>query len=414
MQSSAPKRPTALVIGGGPAGLMAAEVLAEGGVAVTVADAMPSLGRKFLMAGRGGLNLTNAEALEPFLDRYGAGRAALEPAIRAFDPQALRDWCAGLGIGTFIGSSGRVFPEAMKASPLLRAWLARLSGLGVSLRTRTRWTGWRDGAAALEGPGGPETLRPDALVLACGGATWPRLGSDGAWVGPVSAVAPVAALVPANCGFLCAWSAPFAARFAGAPLKGAAYAHGGRRLKGEAVITATGIEGGAVYALSGCLRDAIARDGAAALEIDLKPDMGEAALARRLAAMKPGMSLANRLRRLGLSPAAAGLLREAGPPPSDPQALATRIRRVPVTLTATAGMARAISTAGGLRFDALDARFMLRDRPGVFACGEMLDWEAPTGGYLLQACLATGRAAGAGALAWLAGRENADVGLDDR
>jgi uncharacterized flavoprotein (TIGR03862 family) len=302
----------------------------------------------------------------------------------------------------------------MKASPLLRAWLARLASLGVSLRTRARWSGWRDGAAVLAGQGGAEALRTDALVLACGGASWPRLGSDGAWAEALGMEAALAPLVPANCGFLTRWSAPFAARFAGAPLKGAAYAHGGRRLKGEAVITAAGIEGGAIYVLSGALRDAIARDGAAALEIDLKPDMAEAALARRLAAMKPGMSLANRLRRLGLSPAAAGLLREAGPPPSDPQALAARIRAVPVTLTATAGMARAISSAGGLRFDALDARFMLRDRPGVFACGEMLDWEAPTGGYLLQACLATGRAAGAGALAWLADRENADGGLDDR
>jgi uncharacterized flavoprotein (TIGR03862 family) len=267
---------------------------------------------------------------------------------------------------------------------------------------------------ALEGPEGPRLARPDVLVLACGGASWPRLGSDGAWAALLAPIAPVAPLVPANCGFHAAWSDGFAARFAGAPLKGAAYAHGGRRLKGEAVVTAAGIEGGAVYALSAGLRDALAADGTAVLTVDLRPDAAEAALAARLAAMKPGMSAANRLRRLGLSPVAAGLLREAGPPPADPAALAARVKAVPVRLTATAGMARAISTAGGLRWDALDGRLMLRARPGVFACGEMLDWEAPTGGYLLQACLATGRAAGAGALAWLAERENADVSLDDR
>ncbi len=410
-------RPFALVVGGGPAGLMAAERLALGGAAVEVVDAMPSLGRKLLMAGRGGLNLTHAEPSEAFRARYGPARAALEPALRAFDAAALRDWCAGLGIETFTGSSGRVFPRAMKASPLLRGWLARLEGAGVRLTPRTRWTGWRDGAVALEGPDGPRLLRPGALVLACGGASWPRLGSDGAWVGPVAALAPeaalVAPLVPANCGFRVAWSPGFAARFAGAPLKGAAFLFGGRALKGEATITATGIEGGAIYVLSAALRDALA-GGPAVLTVDLKPDVAAATLAARLSAMRPGLSAANRLRRLGLSPAAAGLLREAGPPPAAPEALAARIKAVPLRPTATAGLARAISTAGGLRLDAIDPAFMLRAAPGVFACGEMLDWEAPTGGYLLQACLSTGRAAGAGALAWLAGRGGADAGLDDR
>jgi uncharacterized flavoprotein (TIGR03862 family) len=408
--TAGPGAPAALVVGGGPAGLMAAERLAAAGAAVTVIDAMPSLGRKLLMAGRGGLNLTHAEPPERFLDRYGAARAALEPAIRAFGPAALRDWCAGLGVETFVGSSGRVFPTAMKASPLLRAWLARLAAAGVALRPRTRWVGWRDGGAAVEGPDGAATLRPDATVLACGGASWPRLGSDGAWAGPVGAVVPVAPFAPANCGLRVAWSAPFAARFPGAPVKGAAFAHAGRSVRGEAVVTAAGLEGGAIYALSAAVRDALAADGAAVLTADLKPDVSEATLAARLSSMKPGLSLANRLRRLGLSPVAAGLVREAGTPPADPAALAARIRAVALRVEGTAGLDRAISSAGGLRLSALDDRFMLRDRPGVFACGEMLDWEAPTGGYLLTACLATGRAAGEGAAAWLGRRPLAQDG----
>lgn len=389
---------TAAVIGGGPAGLAAAEVLAAGGVAVTVIDRMPSLGRKFLMAGRGGLNLTHAEPLERLLDRYGPARARLEAAIRAFDAQAMRDWAAGLGVETFVGSSGRVFPRGMKASPLLRAWLARLDARGARVRLRTRWLGWDGAALALEGPEGASRLAADAVVLACGGASWPRLGSDGAWT---RLVGPVTPLAPDNCGFLVDWSPAFAARWAGAPLKGAAF--GPERLKGEAVITAAGVEGGAIYALSGALSAALAQ-GAATLTIDLKPDVPVERLAARLAAGRPGLSLANRLRRAGVSPLGAALAREAagGAPPRAAQALAAHLKALPLRLRGAAGMARAISTAGGLRLDALDDRFMLRARPGVFAAGEMLDWSAPTGGYLLQACVATGRAAGAGALAWLA------------
>lgn len=387
-----------VVIGGGPAGLAAAEVLATGGAAVTVIDRMPSLGRKFLMAGRGGLNLTHVEPPEIFLDRYGAARPRLEAAIRAFDADAMRGWTAGLGVETFVGSSGRVFPRAMKASPLLRAWLARLDGLGVQVSLRTRWTGWDGAALALEGPQGRVTLAADAVVLACGGASWPRLGSDGGWA---ALVGPVAPLTPDNCGFLVDWSPEFAARWAGWPLKGAAFGAG--RLKGEAVITAGGIEGGAVYALSGALSAALAQ-GPATLVIDLKPDLAVERLAAKLAAGRPGLSLANRLRRAGVSALGAALAREAagGALPREPQALAAQLKALPLPLRATAGMARAISSAGGLMLDALDGRFMLRARPGVFAAGEMLDWSAPTGGYLLQACIATGRAAGAGALDWLA------------
>jgi len=389
---------TAVVIGGGPAGLAAAEALASGGVAVTVIDRMPSLGRKFLMAGRGGLNLTHVEPLERMLARYGPARGRLEAAIRAFDAGALRDWAAGLGVETFTGSSGRVFPRAMKASPLLRAWLARLEGLGAQVRLRTRWTGWDGAALVLEGPEGPNRLTADAVVLACGGASWPRLGSDGAWA---QLIGPVTPLAPDNCGFLADWSPEFAARWAGAPLKGAAF--GSDRLKGEATITARGIEGGAIYALSGALSAALAQ-GAATLMIDLKPDLSAERLAARLAAGRPGLSLANRLRRAGVSPPGAALARETadGALPRAPQALAAHLKALPLRLCGTAGMARAISTAGGLKLEALDDRFMLRARPGVFAAGEMLDWSAPTGGYLLQACIATGRAAGAGALEWLA------------
>ena len=389
--------PRAVVIGAGPAGLAAAEALSGRGVAVTVCDAMPSPARKFLMAGRGGLNLTHGEPLPAFLRRYGAAADRLAPLIEAFPPDALRAWADGLGAQTFVGSSGRVFPRAMKASPLLRAWLARLTAAGVTLRARARWTGFAPGGVTLNGE---ETLPADAVVLACGGASWPRLGSDGGWTAhlPDGAVAPWR---PANMGFLADWPAEFAARWAGTPLKGAAYAFADRRLRGEAVITREGLEGGALYALSAPLRDAIEAAGEATLTLDLRPDVAPGALADRLARQRPGLSTANRLRRVGVTPAGAALLRLGGPPPQDPAALAARIKAVGVRLTAPAGLARAISSAGGLRWEAVDADLMLRDRPGVYACGEMLDWEAPTGGYLLQACLATGRAAGLAAAARL-------------
>ncbi|MGU3536954.1 TIGR03862 family flavoprotein [Methylobacterium sp. A54F] len=392
------------VVGGGPAGLAAAEVLAGAGRAVTVYERMPSVARKLLIAGRGGLNLTHGEPLPDFLARYHPADA-LRGAIEAFPPQALRDWCAGLGQPTFVGSSGRVFPESFKASPLLRAWLGRLDGLGVRIRTRHRLTGWGEAGLAFAGPEGPVTVRPRAVLLALGGASWPRLGSDGAWV-PLLAEAGVAVspLSPSNVGFRVAWSEVFRERFAGEPLKRIALTAGARTVRGEALITRDGIEGGAVYALSRTLREAVAAEGAAQVTLDLRPDLTAAALAARLARGRPGESLATRLRKAaGLSPVASGLLREAagGPPPAGAEALAALIKAAPLTLTATADLARAISTAGGVRFSGLDGRFMLRAHPGTFVAGEMLDWEAPTGGYLLQGAFGSGRAAAAGMLDWL-------------
>lgn len=390
----------AVVVGAGPAGLMAAERLAGRGFAVTVYDRMPSPARKFLLAGRGGLNLTHSEPLERLLDRYGFARPALEPAIRAFSSEWLIDWCHGLGVETFVGTSGRVFPKALKASPLLRAWLRRLEAQGVRFALRRRWTGWTpDGALAFEGPDGTETARPAATVLALGGASWPRLGADGSWTGPLDAAGvALSPLRPANCGFVVPWSDVFVGRFAGEPLKRAGLSFEGATARGEAMITADGIEGGLIYALSAQLRDAIARDGVARPTLDLRPDLSLDQLAAKLAAPRGSRSLSTHLRKAAaLSPVAATLLREAGPPPSEPAALAARIKALPLTLTAPKDIARAISTAGGVALPELDEAFMLKARPGVFLAGEMLDWEAPTGGYLLQACFATGAAAGDGA-----------------
>jgi uncharacterized flavoprotein (TIGR03862 family) len=400
----------AAVVGAGPAGLMAAETMARAGLAVTVFDRMPSPARKLLIAGRGGLNLTHSEPLPAFLSRYGDAAARLRPAIEAFPPDALVSWCEALGQPTFVGSSGRVFPRAMKASPLLRAWLARLGGLGVALRSRHQWRGWEaDGALSFDTPQGPMRARADALVLALGGASWPRLGSDGAWPALLPGVA-VSPFRPANCGFRCRWSDTFRARFEGAPLKRIALEFRGRRQRGEAVVTATGIEGGAVYALSAPLREAIAAEGAATALLDLRPDLGAAELARRLDGPRGSLSLSNHLRRAGgLPPVAVGLVQEAlhrddGAPPLP---LSRLVKALPLRLLAAEPIAGAISSAGGLRWEELDERFMLRARPGVFAAGEMLDWEAPTGGYLLQACFGTGLAAGRGAAAWLRDAEAA-------
>ncbi len=370
---------------------MAAEVLAGAGIQVSVFDRMPSFGRKLLMAGRGGLNLTHSEPLEPFLDRYGTARPWLEPAIRAFPPEALMAWCEALGQPVFIGSSGRVFPKAMKASPLLRAWLVRLGSMNVSFRPRHHWCGW-DGGGALrfENPDGLVRIAADITVLALGGASWPRLGADGGWAALFpGAVAP---LRPANCGFTVAWSDHVRARFAGTPLKRIALSFGGVTVRGEAVITADGIEGGAVYALSAPLRDAIEARGSATALINLRPDLTAAALAERMAAPRRGQSLSTFLRKqAGLAPAAIGLVQDVlhrlG---GDPALL---IQALPLDLLAARPLDRAISTAGGLRRDSVDADFMLRDRPGVFVVGEMLDWEAPTGGYLLQANFSTAVAA---------------------
>jgi uncharacterized flavoprotein (TIGR03862 family) len=392
---------TATVIRGGPAGLMAAEVLARAGVAVTIFDQMPSVGRKFLMAGRGGLNLTHAEPLAVFLSRYGAAREWLEPMIAAFPPETLIAWCNGLGQPTFTGSSARIFPVAMKASPLLRAWLRRLGALGVRLRVRQRWSGWDpDGSLRFEAEDGVELDRPSVTILALGGASWPRLGSDAGWTAHLPNL--LAPFQPANCGFVVDWSPHFRTRFAGHPLKRLAISFGPDTARGEAMITETGLEGSVIYALSGRLRDAIRRNGTAMLHIDLRPDLSQAVLEDRLGGPRRSQSLSNTLRKqAGLSPEAIGLVQEALHTGANTANLPALIKALPLRLIAPASVERAISSAGGLRADAFDGNLMLRDHPGVFAAGEMLDWEAPTGGYLLQACFSTGVAAAHGALAWL-------------
>ena len=399
------------VIGGGPAGLMAAEVIAAAGARVTVYDRMPTLGRKFLMAGRGGLNLTHSEEFAPYLSRYGARAHALQHALDAFTPSDTRAWCEALGQPTFVGSSGRVFPKSMKASPLLRAWLRRLADHGVQFRMRHRWEGWDQlGQATFQTPDGAKHVEADATVLALGGASWPNLGSDGAWAKLLAqAGVSVVPLEPANCGFRVAWSDVFKGRFQGHPLKRIAMSYADQRVRGEALLTAEGIEGGAIYALSKPLREALARDGKATIHIDLRPDIEQEALCTQLETPRRKQSLSEFLRKAAqLLPPAIGLLQEHAHVFSRPLAalmpyeLAARIKAVPVDLTATAPIARAISTAGGLAWDALDADLMLVNRPGTFAAGEMLDWEGPTGGYLLQACFSTGAAAGRGALGWLA------------
>jgi uncharacterized flavoprotein (TIGR03862 family) len=390
---------------------MAAEVLARAGAAVTVYDRMPSVGRKLLLAGRGGLNLTHSEEIERFLGRYGAAAPRLRRAIEALSPADVIAWCEGLGQPTFVGSSGRVFPKTMKASPLLRAWLERLRTMGVAFKLRHRWRGWDDGGQLLfDTPQGRIAITPDATVLALGGASWPRLGSDGGWVGPLTdAGIAVGDLKPANCGLLAPWSDVLKSRFAGAPLKRIGISFGDANVRGEAIITTTGLEGGAVYALSALLREAIAEEGEATLSIDLRPDMAHGELAQRLSAPRGKQSLSTFLRKAAsLPPAEIALLHEATVPSTSrvatmpPDALASLIKAVPVRLTGVAPITRAISTAGGISLDEIDKHFMLRRRPGVFVAGEMLDWEAPTGGYLLQASFATGAAAARGALDWLA------------
>ena len=393
---------SAIIVGAGPAGLAAAELLAQAGWRVTIHERMPNPARKFLLAGRGGLNLTHSEPLDAFLTRYGAARSHLEPAIRDFTPADLRAWCEGLGIETFIGSSGRVFPKQMKASPLLRAWLTRLASLGVQLVPRSHWTGWEGDALAFETPDGVRTKQADAHIFALGGASWPRLGSDGGWREPFAAHGvSISPLRPANSGFLVNWSPVFRDKAAGEPIKRAAFRFGAHSVRGEAVLSRYGIEGGAIYALGSPMREAIERTGEAMLEIDLAPDLSLEALADRLTTTRKD-SIANRLRKAGLSTAAANLLREdiAGAAlPADPQELARRIRQVRIRLSGVAGIDRAISTAGGVTWDSLNADYSLKSDPHCFIAGEMLDWEAPTGGYLLQACFATGRAAAKGVLA---------------
>jgi uncharacterized flavoprotein (TIGR03862 family) len=393
------------IVGAGPAGLMAAEVLA-GGADVTVYDRMPSAGRKLLMAGRGGLNLTHSEELQAFLRRYGAAEGALRAAVEAFPPAAALAWCEGLGQPTFVGSSGRVFPRAMKASPLLRAWLRRLDAAGVRFALRHHWVGWDDEKRlAFATPHGPVHVDADATVLALGGASWPRLGSDGGWTDVLTqAGVAVSPLKPSNCGFLVGWSEHLK-RHAGQPLKRIALSFRDHTTRGEAIITARGIEGHAIYALSAALRDAIDATGEATLQVALRPDLATDEIGRKLTLPRGKQSLATFLRKtLKLSPAEIGLLQEstAGKLATlAPVEIAQRVNAVPVRLTGVAPIARAISSAGGVAFGHIDRHFMLRARPGVFVAGEMLDWEAPTGGYLLQACFATGAAAGRGALEWV-------------
>lgn len=384
------ERRKAVVIGAGPAGLAAAEALASAGLRPLVLEAMPSPARKFLMAGKSGLNLTKNEPAEAFLAVFDA--PGLAPSLADFGPEEAMDWAEVLGEALFTGSSGRVFPKAMKASPLLRRWLAWLGDAGTELRTRWRWRGWEDDALVFDTPDGPRRVWANATVLALGGASWPRLGSDGGWAGLLQDVAPFR---PSNMGFDCGWSAHFRDRFAGAPVKAAALEFGGRRLRGDFVITATGVEGGAIYALSAPLRDAL-EAGQAAVTLDLAPDRSAEDLAKRLSAPRGKASRANHLRkRAGIDGVKAGLLRELAPDvPGDPDALAAAIKGLELPLARPRPLAEAISSAGGLRFDALDDRLMMRARSGVFAAGEMLDWEAPTGGYLLTACLATGFRAG--------------------
>ena len=403
--------PIAAVVGGGPAGLMAAEVLATAGLRVTVYERMPTVGRKLQVAGRGGLNLTHSEPLPAFVARYGTAERFLAPAIAAFDPNALRAWAEGMGEGTFVGSSGRVFPDGFRATVLLRAWLRRLADLGVEVRTRRTWRGW-DAAGSLaftDHDGAGTTAAIDVCVLALGGASWPRTGSDGAWVEPLRAAGvDVVPLRPANCGFVTAWTDVFRDRFAGAPLKDVAVHHAGTSARGDLVITHDGIEGGPIYALSSQLRTALEGGSATTIELDLFPDATEADVLARLARRRAKDSAATGLGRAGVPPVAIGLLREAtgNRLPTEPGALAARLRALPLVLTATRPIDRAISTAGGVALGAVDERLMLRARPGTFVAGEMLDWEAPTGGYLLQGAFSTGAAAAHGALAWLGSRRS--------
>jgi len=390
---------------------MAAETLARAGASVTVYERMPRVARKLLLAGRGGLNLTHSEPLESFLGRYREAAPRLRAAIEAFPPEALRAWCGGLGQETFVGTSGRVFPRTMKTSPLLRAWLAELGRLGVRFALRHRWTGWDgEGRLLFETPQGIQAIEASCTVLALGGASWPHLGADGSWVPLLKAAgAAIAPLAPANCGAAVAWSDVFKTRFAGSPLKRVAITVGSESARGEAMITEQGLEGGVLYALTPPLRQALAAGTPATLHVDLRPDETADAIARRLAKPRGKQSQGTFLRKaLALDAPAIGLLQEAAHAAAAPlatldaQALAHLVKAVPVTVVGLAAIDRAISTAGGVAFHALDERFMLRARPGTFLAGEMLDWEAPTGGYLLQACFATGRVAAEGALAYLA------------
>ena len=400
------------VIGGGPAGLMAAEAAINAGACVDLYDAMASVGRKFLLAGKGGLNLTHSEPREAFLVRYGPRRAQIEPLLAAFGPDALCEWARGLGVETFVGTSGRVFPSDLKAAPLLRAWLRRLRLAGVTFHMHHRWCGWDEHKAPRFATAeGVCAVPADAVVLALGGGSWARLGSDGAWV-PLLAERGVRVepLRPANCGFDIGWTEHFRTRFAGRPVKPAVVAFTNAegvesRLQGEFIVTETGVEGGVIYAFSVGMRDEIAARGTAVIRLDLAPDRALPRLVADLSRPRGKRTMAAHLQRqANIEGVKAGLLREIVPKHdfANTERLAAAIKALPLRLVASRPLDEAISTAGGIAFEALDERLMLRALPGVFCAGEMLDWEAPTGGYLLTACFASGRAAGVGAVAWLA------------
>lgn len=394
------------IIGGGPAGLMAADELSRAGHAVTVYEAMPTVGRKFLLAGKSGLNITHAEPYERFVTRFGAAGEKLRPALDAFTPEDIRDWAAALGTETFVGTSGRVFPKAMKASPLLRAWLRRLEAQGVTILTRYRWTGFDGDAYRIKTPNGEKRIEADAVLLALGGASWPKLGSDAIWTAWLrERNVDIHDFQPANCGFDCTFSQTFLERFAGEPLKSVTATSAAGTIPGEFVISRHGIEGSLVYAHAAALREALAATGKASLVLDLAPGRTAERLARDLARQDAKASFSNRLRKAtGLDGVKAALLRELVPDANrlDAEALAGLIKALPLPVTSPRPIAEAISSAGGIAFNSIDDRFMLKALPGSFVSGEMLDWEAPTGGYLLTACLATGKAAASGIRQWLA------------
>jgi uncharacterized flavoprotein (TIGR03862 family) len=393
------------IIGGGPAGLMAAEVLSASGHAVTVYDAMPTFGRKFLLAGKSGLNITHSEEFQRFAARFGTASARLRPALDDFTPEDVRRWAEGLGTETFVGTSGRVFPVVMKASPLLRSWLRRLEAQGVTLRTKHRWIGFAEGGYRFETPEGVLTLHPDAVLLALGGASWPRLGSDAAWVPWLREMGiTVNELQPTNCGFDVAWSDTFRQRFEGSPVKSVSATSAAGTLQGEFVISRHGIEGSLIYAHAAALRDRLKHEGHADLPIDLAPGRPSERLERDLARQDAKASFSNRLRKgAGLEGVKAALIRELAPHANQvsPKELAILIKALPIPLLRPKPIAEAISSAGGLDWNELDSNYMMKTVPGLFVAGEMLDWEAPTGGYLLTACFSTGRAAAKGIENWL-------------
>jgi hypothetical protein len=404
------KSPKVAIIGGGPAGLMAAETLSLAGIHVDLYDAMPTVGRKFLMAGKGGMNITHSEASTPFLSRYGAHQAHIAPLLDAMSPQALREWIHALGIDTFVGSSGRVFPTDMKAAPLLRAWLHRLREAGVHFHMRHRWIGWDNRKLKFSTPDGELTSEADAVVFALGGGSWARLGSDGAWVNLFSHLGiPVSPLKPANCGFNTHWSEHLTSRFAGTPLKTIAISMTDEhaqthRKQGECIVTANGVEGGLIYALSANIRNTIDSCGEATIYLDLLPDRSLEQVLADVTHPRGSRSLSSHLQsRLGIKGIKAALLRElmSAQDYTNPIKLGNAIKALPLKLTSTRPIDEAISSAGGVNFECLNEQLMIKALPGVFFAGEMLDWEAPTGGYLLTACFASGRSAGLGVIDWL-------------